>query len=71
MQAREVYFKYFSSQRMAHAKSSVRCRAEDGGKVLVLPQSTKQPSTPPAEKQRAPQLGKAMKKIKKSKVLQF
>ena len=45
MQAREVYFTYFSSQRMAHTKSSVWQRATEGGKVLVPPPYLGQPST--------------------------
>ena len=35
MNAWEVYFKYLSSQRMAHTKASVRQRAEDGGKSMA------------------------------------
>ena len=63
----EVYFKYLSSQRMAHTKSSARQRAMDGGNVIVPTQSSNQPSTQP-EKQRAPHFGKTIKKIIKSKV---
>ena len=45
MKAREVYFKYFSSQRMAHTKSSIWWRVTEGGKVLIPPPSLGQPST--------------------------
>ena len=45
MKAREVYFKYFSSQRMAHTKSSIQQRVMEDGTVLVPPQSLGQPST--------------------------
>ena len=47
MQGEEVYFKYLSSQRMAHTKSSVRRRAVDGGKFIAQTQ----PSTSPSKAQ--------------------
>ena len=45
MKARDNYFKYFSSQRMAWTKSSIWHRAMEGGKVLILPSSLGPPST--------------------------
>ena len=59
MQAQEVHFKYLSSQRMAHTKTSMRRRVMDGGKSVFQPQ----PST--LEAQKTLQFGKAIKKIKK------
>ena len=47
IQAQEVYFKYLSSQRMAHTKSSMRRRVVDRGKSVLQPQ----PSTPTLEAQ--------------------
>ena len=38
MQAQKVYFKYLSSQRMAHTKTFVRRRAVNGGKSIPQPQ---------------------------------
>ena len=75
MNAWEIYFKYLLSQKMAHTKCSVRRRVVTGEKVLVptqpSPQPSPQPSTQMSEKQQAPQIGKAIKKIQKSKVWQF
>ena len=45
IKARDAYFKYFPSQRMAHTKFSIRWRAMEGGKVLIPPPSLGQPST--------------------------
>ena len=37
MQTREVYFKYFPSQRMAHMKATVKQRAAIGIKTIPWP----------------------------------
>ena len=39
--AREVYFKYFSSQRMACTKATVRKRTAEGAKTVLQTQSLK------------------------------
>ena len=70
MQAREVYFKYFPSQRMACTKFSVQQRVMEDGKVLVPPPSLGQPSTQSqsGKQWRVLQVGKVIKMTKKNKV---
>ena len=72
--AREIYFQYLLSQKMAHTKAMVRRRAEVGAKTIPNPWPsmaevgaktipTPQPSMTEAGK--VPPYGKTMKKIKK------
>ena len=52
MQVQKVYFKYFSSQKMAHTKSTVKRRAGTGPSTSTLGISIPQPqptSTSPAQ----------------------
>ena len=44
MKAWKVYFKYLSSRRMAHTKSSVRRRVAEGEKSIVQTQPSNSPS---------------------------
>ena len=63
MQAWKVYFKYLSSQKMAHTKSTVKRSVEAGTKAIPHPQpSQTQPSK--SEVGKTPGLGKLIKKIK-------
>ena len=64
MQAREVYFKYFSSQKMAHTKSTIKRRVEVGTKAILQPQPS-QPQLSISGVGKIPQLGKKIKKVKK------
>ena len=67
MQAWKVYFKYLSSQKMAHTKSTVKRRTERGNKSIPQPQPST--STSPSQPRiktavgKMPQLGKQIKKI--------
>ena len=69
VKARYVYFKYFPSQRMAQTKSSVQRRAIEGGKVIIPLPSLGQPTdqSKSGKQPWVPQIGKGVKKIKKSK----
>ena len=72
MQAQEVYFKYFSSQKMAHTKATVRRRVEAGAKIIPDSQmsmaeagtkTVPNSKTPIGEAHKVPQYGKTIKKI--------
>ena len=45
IQAQKIYFKYLSSQRMAHTKSSIRRREVNGGKSTLQPQPSSSSTT--------------------------
>ena len=63
--AREVYFKYFPSQGMAHTKATVRKRAMMGMKMVPQPQIRKKVSEKKVKKGKTPRIGiKNLGKIK-------
>ena len=55
--ARELYFKYSSSQRMAHTKAMVRKRVAEGAKMVPHLQSSK------AEARKSPSMSRGLRKM--------